>query len=807
MRRRDRVEGLVVVSRDITSRKRFEERLSILERVVEEMDHFVVVTDTDGRITWVNPAVERRFGYSLDELLGQRARILLASTNPPGLAEEIWTSTTHGRWSGDLLNVTRAGEEFWVSLDTTLVHEGDRPMAMVSLSRDITDRKGMELELERAVRAAEDASRAKGEFVANMSHEIRTPLNAIVGLIHLLQRTELDARQRGLAGNLDRASVTLLDIVNDILDFSKIEAGHLELENVDFSLGELLDELATLVQTRARTKDVEVLFRTDPEIPPGLVGDPLRLRQVLVNLCDNAIKFTDSGEVVVRTLLEERTQNEIVLRFAVRDTGIGISAEQQSRLFQPFSQADGSTSRRFGGSGLGLSICKRLVEMMGGRISVDSEPGRGSEFVFTASFGIGTVAIGRRVASDLRGLRVLVVDDNATARLTMQEMLTQLAFSVTVSSSAAEAIATLEAAPPDRPFELVLMDWQMPGMDGLEATRRIKSNARLALVPTIIMVTAFGREEVLGSGGEGLLDGFLVKPIRPSVLFDAISGVLHPGTDGSASPSERTTRTEWEPLRGARILLVEDNPVNQLVAREILEEEGIRVEVADNGEEALRAVEGGEFDAVLMDIQMPVMDGIETTVRIRASARHRALPVIALTASAMSEDRERFLAAGMVDFVPKPIDPEHLFAVLLRWVGPAHRRGAAGSRSGRHARTTGEEQPPILDVEGGLARLRGRESLHRRILASFLDSSSTLVDELGRALEDGETRECLRLAHSLKGSAATVGAERVRDAAATLELRLDERGTDEVGDAHQVLRRAIHEARQAIMERLGRPDG
>jgi two-component system sensor histidine kinase/response regulator len=547
---------------------------------------------------------------------------------------------------------------------------------IVSWSYDISERDAAESALLRAREIAEEAAKTKSDFLANMSHEIRTPMNAIIGMAHLVLKTDMTPRQRDYVKKIQGSGQHLLGIINDILDFSKIEAGKLDVEHTEFELDKLLDNVANLVSEKTTAKGLELVFDIAADVPRCLIGDSLRMGQVLINYANNAVKFTEQGEVDIIFRVKERSEKEVLLYCAVKDTGIGLTPEQVGKLFQSFSQADASTTRKYGGTGLGLSISKKLADLMGGAVGVDSVHGEGSTFWFTARLGIGTAKARALIPEpDLRGRRVLVVDDNESARLVMNDLLTSMTFDVTEVGAGDTAIAAVKAAAgTPQAFEIVFLDWQMPGMDGIEAARQIQALG-LADAPHLVMVTAYGREEVLKEAGDAGIEDVLIKPVNASLLFDTAMRVLGGAVSDrrSAGDAPSLLLEEMAAIKGARILLVEDNDLNQEVASEILRDAGFVVEIADNGQIAVNMVTknaGEPWDIVLMDMQMPVMDGVTATVEIRKDARFNDLPIVAMTANAMQQDKDKCLAAGMVDFVTKPIQPDELWAALRRWVKP-----------------------------------------------------------------------------------------------------------------------------------------
>jgi len=577
---------------------------------------------------------------------------------------------------------------------------------------------------------------------------------------HLALRTNLDARQRDYVQKIHNAGTALLGIINDILDFSKIEADRLDLEVVEFDLDEVLTGVSTMVGARVFDKGLELLFDVAADVPQRLAGDSLRLGQILVNLVSNSVKFTEQGDVHLQVRLTEQMGEKCKLEFSVRDTGIGMTPEQSARLFQPFMQADGSTTRKYGGTGLGLTICKRLVELMGGTIWVESAPGHGSTFIFTAWLGLGSQKKRARVLPHgLNGVRVLVVDDNAGAREVLSEQLSALPFVVDQAGSGQEAVAAVRQAA-DQPYRLVFMDWKMPGMSGVEAARAIKQEPN---APAVIMVTAFGREDVRSEAEQAHIDGFLVKPVSASLLLNTIMQLFAPEQGQAVAPAPDSRYD----LAGVRLLLAEDNEINQQIATELLESAGAHVTAAVTGREAVAKLKAGAsdtYDAVLMDLQMPDMDGFEAVRHIRADARFAALPVIAMTAHAMAEERERCLAAGMNDHIAKPIDPDAMFQTLLRWL-PRH--GAV--QSAREHQGEDTLVIPGVDTAGGLKRVAGNRDLYLRLLEKYVEVQAGAADALRAALAADDHQTAERLVHTVKGVSGNIGAGAVQEAAEAVE--------------------------------------
>jgi two-component system sensor histidine kinase/response regulator len=644
--------------------------------------------DAGGRTTFINHAATEMLGYSEGEIVGHLIHDLVHFKHADGTPfppEDCPAyKTAHDgvpRVIDDEVFWRKDGTAFPVEYSTTPVRKDGVVVGSVVSFRDITERKRAEEDLRRAKELAEDATKMKSEFLANMSHEIRTPMNAIIGMAYLALKTDLDPTQADYVQKIQQSGRHLLGIINDILDFSKIEAGKMTIETIDFDLAAVLDNVSTLIAGKAAEKGLELIFDIDPDVATHLRGDPLRLGQILINFCNNAVKFTEHGEITITAQVRESGPDGQLVYFAVSDTGIGLTEEQAGKLFQAFQQADASTTRKYGGTGLGLAISKRLVELMGGEIGVTSTYGSGSTFWFTARLGATAAAV-RPVASSaaLAGRHVLVVDDNEQARTIMVEMLRRMGVVPEAAASGAEALERAQTAAADgRPFELAFIDWQMPGLDGIETGKRLRA-AATGTPPRTIVVTAYGREELHRLADAAGFESVLLKPVHASMVFDALVRVFAGAVTPAAPVAIKAAAAagDFSALKDARVLLVEDSKLNQIVAKGILAETGVAVDVADNGEIAVAKVRERPYDIVLMDMQMPVMDGITATKAIRADARFAALPIVAMTANAMSSDREQCIAAGMNDHIAKPIDPQQLFAMLQRWVGSDASGGGEG---------------------------------------------------------------------------------------------------------------------------------
>ena len=761
------------------------------QRAIFEMATVGIVLLVDRIIVQCNRNLEELFGYEPGGLIGQSPRSwYLDDESFHSMGRELEAMEKGGLLQKTEMRMVRKdGSLFWARISARMFDTPEYGNAVLGVLEDITPAYEAAQAIEHARVQAEEANRAKSSFLANMSHEIRTPMNAIMGMSYLALKTELSERQRGYLKKIQTSSQHLLGIINDILDYSKIEAGKLDIEHIDFELDKVLENVASLVGDKAASKGLELVFNVDSKVPLHLIGDPLRLGQILVNYTNNAVKFTERGEIDVLVRVQEDTEQHVTLHFSVRDTGIGVTDEQLAVLFQSFQQADASTTRKFGGTGLGLAISRQLAHMMDGEVGVESKIGEGSTFWFTAKLEKSSVTGRARVLrSELYGKRVLVVDDNENARLLLQSMLQDLNLQAESTSSGPSALDLVYKADYEgRPFEILFVDWQMPGMNGVDLARRVKV-LPLAQQPLLVLVTGYGREEVLNSAEGAGIPTVLVKPVSASMLFDCVVRELN-GSQGPLPP-EPTGRdhsaTDVSQIRGARVLLVEDNELNQEVATELLRGAGLVVELACDGREALDKVQSSHFDLVLMDMQMPVMDGLTATRILRSMPEYATLPIVAMTANAMLADREACLAAGMNDHLAKPIEPEDLFASLLHWIAPRATPQPLPEPSAA-APVSAEALPVVagLDTATGLRRVMGNRTLYLSLLRKFVQGQGEVVPHIRRAMEVRDQPLALRLAHTLKSVAGNIGLTQVQLAAESLELSL--RGLDAVAQGAELM--------------------
>ena len=718
-------------------------------------------------------------GWPEGEMVGKTTAIWYAdeTTNIAGgepVYAAIWRGEAHTR-EEELIR--RDGSRFWARLSGRAVDVHDRSRGTVWVIDDITTERRAKAEMQQAKALAEEAAKAKADFLANMSHEIRTPMNAVIGMTHLVLKTELTPRQREYLRKIQSSSQLLLGILNDILDFSKIEAEKMVVEHIDFELERVLDNVVTQIAERAAGKGLELIVDVDDDVPHNLLGDPLRIGQVLINYANNAVKFTEHGEVAIHVSLAQSQAGEVVLRFSVRDTGIGLSEEQSRQLFQSFQQADTSTTRKYGGTGLGLAICKRLAKLMGGEVGVNSQAGVGSDFWFTARLGRGQDREHRFLPRpDLRGRRILLVDDNDYAREVIGDMLLSMTFAVGSVASGSAALSELQrATEAGTPYDIVFLDWQMPEMDGLMTAAAIHKLG-LRKQPHLIIITAYGRDELVGEAAKVGIEDILIKPVTISQLFETVMRTL--GADLPQTPATHSNNLpDIGALAGAHALLVEDNDLNQEVATEFLHELGLEVDLAADGAAALAKVQAHAYDVVLMDMQMPVMDGLTATREIRKLPSQRDLPIIAMTANAMAGDRERCIDAGMNDHIPKPIDPAVLATTLLRWTKPAGKPLLLHTPEPSTHPLNAHQLDGIsgLDVNRGLQLVRGRDTLYLSLMEKFVSGQADTPAQISSALASEDWGTAERLAHTLKGVAAQIGATQIQRTAEEMQVAIRQR--------------------------------
>jgi len=775
-------EGLTIASsvRDITERRAAEKALSdsrkMLQAVLDNSPALIYLKDIESKYMLVNKAWSHVMAMPGDTAIGMKDHEFL----PKETADQFVNNDKKVIGSGQGIQV----EKYLKHPDGTIHVYKTFKFPLEDTDGNIVAVGGVASDITEQVKArevAEEATKAKSDFLANMSHEIRTPMNAIIGMSHLALQTDLNRKQRNYIEKVHLSAEALLGIINDILDFSKIEAGKLDIEAINFRLEDVLENLSNLIGLKTEEKGIEFLFDISPDLPTALIGDPLRLGQILINLGNNAVKFTGKGgEVLIKVDIENEDDDSVMMYFRVIDTGIGMTPEQTSKLFQSFSQADSSTTREYGGTGLGLAICKNLTEMMGGEIWVSSEAGVGSQFHFKVKLGKqkGQVSQRRHTNTHLEQLKVLVVDDNTSARDILVAMLAHVGGEVDQAASGEACLALLQQADDKHPYDLVFMDWKMPGMDGVETIQQIQSNLDLDNMPMIIMVTAFGKEEV-NSIADGLdISSILTKPVTASSLLDAI--MVARGAEDTASLRPINRKDELleikQTLHGAHLLLVEDNDINQELALELLTSNNISVEVADNGQVAIEMLSEKTFDGVLMDCQMPVMSGYEATEYIRTKLKMVDLPIIAMTANAMAEDIEKAHNSGMNDHISKPINVKNMFTTMAKWITPSNpSRSIQRTQSNDNGDDFNLSDIAGIDSKVGLLTTQNNEAFYRKLLLKFRDNYRDYTTLFEAELDSDDLQAAERSAHTLKGVAGNIGAKQVQAKAAALEKACKEK--------------------------------
>jgi two-component system, sensor histidine kinase and response regulator len=779
-----KIVSLTGTIQDISEREEARARLAALadnlpNGAIYRLEH---AEDKQFLLTYVSAGIFSLVGIEAAKMLSDQ-RAFLAAIHEDDLPR-YRASLVGSLLTGDVFDCqfrmrTPDGQWIWMHSRSAPRRQADGTTVWDGIMRDITDERQVSETLERAKETAEAAEHAKSDFLATMSHEIRTPMNTVIGMTRLALQTDLSPKQRNYLEKIDSSAKTLLSIINDVLDFSKIEAGKLGLEDVEFQLESVLESVSNVTAMQAEEKALEIAYAVDPGVPRTLRGDPLRLGQVLINLVSNAVKFTHAGEIIVTIHATEKDADRAAIQFSVRDTGIGLDALQIEGLFRAFTQADADVSRRYGGTGLGLAICKQLVEMMGGRIWVESEPGKGSTFAFTIKTLLPATAESTPDAPNhqaLTGRRVLIVDDNASARQILFDMVHGFGMEPVTTESGVEALGTLQSASNrGQPFDLVLMDWRMPGMDGIETARRIKEEKELGTMPAVLMVTAYGRDEVLRSVDKLRLQGILIKPITESVMFNTIMeilGLFNTGHVKLESPKDSAARRglmfqkkELSALKGRRVLVVDDNALNREVVSDFLIAAEMHVETAVNGRVALDQLEKTNFDVVLMDMHMPELDGLMATRQIRQNARWTDLPIIALTAQARIEDRNASLEAGMTAHLTKPIDEAVLYRTLMDVLESTSARPPS-SASAADLAPSSSNGP---DIQAALRRLGGNQDRLKRLLNGFLGEYADASERMQEYLEKGQLAEMSALAHLVKGAASYFDAHQLCATAEQLE--------------------------------------
>ncbi|MDZ7819299.1 MAG: transporter substrate-binding domain-containing protein [Aliarcobacter sp.] len=795
------VVGYISLGHAVTAEVELEELSANLENIVKERTAELyqlnkeqkVIFDTAsiGIILLKNRVIQEMnnktcmiFGYEYNELINFSTKIFYAENEDYESVKKQYEIIQIGEiatWEQKF--VRKNGTLFWARVTMQAIDFTDLDKGLVGTIDDITLEKQALEEIKKAKILAEESTKSKSEFLANMSHEIRTPMNAIIGMAYLALQTSLDEQQKNYIQKIDRASKNLLGIINDILDFSKIEAGKMTIEKIDFSLDDILANLSSLFMFQIEEKGLELLFDVDMNLPMALKGDMLRLNQILINLLSNAIKFTLEGEIIVSIKLLSKDNQNAQIRFHIKDTGIGISDKNKEKLFSSFSQVDSSTTRKYGGTGLGLAICKQIVELMGGSVGFESTFGVGSDFYFTIKFELQNEQ--KNLLEESNGftsLKVLIVDDNASSREILENIIKSLRFEVKAICCGREAIKELKEANKDNnPYNLVLMDWMMPEMDGIDTIIKINKDIGIDRTPIFIMVSAYNKDELMQKAKDANVFGFLEKPVSPSTLYDTILKAFgkYIIINANANIKSNNFPDIKKLIQGARILLVEDNVQNQEIAIEFLQKANIKVKIANNGKEAIDVLEREEFDGVLMDCQMPILDGYEATKQIRKIEKFKDLPIIAMTANAMQGDKEKCINSGMNDYIAKPLDFSNFYETLGKWIKPKY----------SFINTQKEEIEKEIDIKTveidginisqALNRMAGNQTLFLNQLKRFIKSQNNFEEKILTLVKNSDLESAIREAHTLKGLCGNIGANLLFEKAKELEFHLKEKGFDD----------------------------
>lgn len=764
------------VGRDITALKQAQEQVYIQSSALEAAANGIVITDTEGIIIWANQAISRLTGFTLRELIGKNPRIFKSGKTDEKIYKDLWGTIISGKvWSGEVINRKKDGSLYTEEMTITPISREDGTIAnFIAIKQDITARKEIELEVHQAKEQAEMANRAKSTFLANISHEIRTPLNAIMGLNYLLRRTGVSDVQEKYLDKIQTASRTLLDTINDVLDFSKIEAEKIEIEKVAFDLESVFLDISDTEALKAHQKGIELLVFMGEEIPERIEGDPIRLKQVLRNLTNNAVKFTENGEVVIDAKKIDEDGETVTLQFSVSDTGIGLSPEQIDGLFVPFQQADISTTRKYGGSGLGLAISKRIIELMNGEIWVKSEVGKGSTFYFTVPFN--KVKPRKKVdlfaSKEIIGKKVLIIDSNIKSYQWLARILKPTQAEITHIADILTLDEILNADKEPFPFDVILVNNNVKGFRRLEDLIGIKEKLKLKDVKVIHLTDTVQFAQRVQDSGTQSIDAVLIKPVNASQLYNTWLSLFSSEKAGIVRAKlDQTDAGIDKYFDGLDILLVEDNEINQEVIKELLKQKGAEIVVAENGQIALDDLEKSKFDLILMDIQMPVMDGFTSAKEIRKKKKYASLPIIALTANAQLEEKNKAIQVGMNDYITKPIEPKLLFNAVARWA----KKEAITGEEDLHAKNSENTLDiPGLDAAKGLIRLNNDFNLYVTLLKKFLNNHKEDIKKIGERVNDGDWDEALSIVHAMKGAAANLGAGALVDSLVKIQSLINE---------------------------------